>query len=100
MILTEKTISTQIKIDNYCRKNNIKFISADVYGPWARHFNDFGDKFEVIDKNGDDPVELVIENISNEEKGVVTLIKGSKHPYEDGESIIINGVEGMDEIDD
>ncbi len=34
-------------------------------------FNDFGDKFIVVDKNGDEPVEKMIHSISNEEKGII-----------------------------
>jgi hypothetical protein len=30
-------------------------MSVDCFGPFARLFNDFGPKFEVIDKNGEDP---------------------------------------------
>ena len=41
-------------LDEYCRKNNKKFISADCFGPFGRIFNDFGSKFEVLDKNGED----------------------------------------------
>ena len=81
-----------IAINNYCHKNNIKFISADVYGPFAKTFNDFTDNFEVLDKNGEDPVEVMISSITNDEKGIVKLLTGAKHPYEDGDSILIYGV--------
>ena len=69
-----------------------------MYGPWGRVFNDFGDDFEVIDKNGDDPVEVMIHSISNEEKGKVVLLPGVKHPYEDGDHIVISAIEGMEII--
>lgn len=87
---------TNIAINNFCRQSNIKFISADLLGPFSRLFNDFGDKFEVVDKNGEDPVEVMVASISNEEKGIVKLLPGVKHPYEDGDSIVISGVEGME----
>jgi len=54
-------------------------------GPFARLFNDYGETFEVIDKNGEDPVEVMIKNITNDEEGIVTLLEGVKHPYEDGD---------------
>lgn len=38
----------------------------------------------------------MVKNISNDEEGVVTLLDGLKHPYEDGDSVLINGVEGME----
>lgn len=89
VILTESDYSTQCAVDAFCRKRGIKFLAADVCGPWSRFFNDFGDNFTVLDKNGEDPVELIVHSISNEEHGKVILLPGSKHPFEDGDTIII-----------
>ena len=68
----------------------------NIYGAYARLFNDFGESFEVLDKNGEDPIEVIVESITNEENGKITLLQGIKHPYEDGDVITINKVEGMD----
>jgi len=95
-VLTEQNYATQIAVDNFCRKHNKKFIAVDVYGPFTRLFNDFGEKFIVEDKTGDDPVEVNISKISNEEKGLVTLLEGLKHPYEDNDLVLITSVEGME----
>ena len=38
----------------------------------------------------------MIHNISNEENGKVTLLPGAKHPYEDGEHIVLSAIEGME----
>jgi molybdopterin/thiamine biosynthesis adenylyltransferase len=54
IILTEASNQTIEFVDEYCRKKNKKFIITDVYGVFSRIFNDFGEKFEVIDKNGED----------------------------------------------
>lgn len=99
MLVTETELQRQVEIDKFCREAGIKFLSADCMGPYSRLFNDFGPKFEVLDKNGEEPTEVMIKNISTGEKGVVTLLDGAKHPYEDGEVVIIKGVEGMDIID-
>ncbi len=98
VLATELSYSDQNKLDAYCRENKICFISADCFGPYARIYNDFGDEFEVVDKNGEDPTEVMIESITNEEKGVVTLLKGSKHPYEDGDVITFSKVDGMNSL--
>ena len=45
-----------MKINEYCRLNKIKFISSDTYGPFGQVFNDFGEEFEVLDKNGEETV--------------------------------------------
>lgn len=59
-------------------------------GAFCRIFNDFGDKFEVLDKNGEDLQEVMIKNISNEEIGVVELHPTVKHKFEDGDEITIS----------
>jgi hypothetical protein len=41
----------------------------------------------------------MISSISNEEKGIVKLLTGAKHNFEDGDYIMLTGVEGMDIID-
>ena len=38
---------------------------------------------------------MLIEEISIGEKGVVKLVKGYRHPYEDGDTVRIAGVKGM-----
>lgn len=42
----------------------------------------------------------MIKSITNEEKGKVTLLEGAKHPYEDGEVIVLNNVNGMENLKD
>ncbi|KAL4475099.1 hypothetical protein ABPG74_001795 [Tetrahymena malaccensis] len=105
VILTEcYPLDILTAINSFCRSKSIKFIYTQVQGPFAFLFNDFGDNFEVIDKNGEDPVELVIQNIeqvqtegkSNRLK--VTLLPGFKHPYEDKDKVIIKEVQGMYEL--
>lgn len=54
IILTEATYEQIQFFDEYCRSKGKKFICADQYGPFCRVFNDFGEKFEVLDKNGED----------------------------------------------
>lgn len=67
-----------------CREHKVKFISADSIGFTCRIINDLGEKFEVLDKNGEEPIEVFVKEITNAEKGVVTLLDGVKNPFEDG----------------
>ena len=53
----------------------------------------------MLDKNGEEAVEVMIKNITTAEKAVVTLLDGAKHPFEDGEVVIIKGVDGMEILD-
>jgi hypothetical protein len=49
-----------------------------------------------MDKNGEEIHELMIKNITNEEKGKVSLLPGAKHGLEDGDFVIFNSVLGME----
>lgn len=52
----------QTKISKICKAKNIKFISADCKSAYCRLINDFG-QFTVLDKNGEEPVEVMLKNI-------------------------------------
>ena len=38
---------------------------------------------------------MVLSGISNEENGTVKLLPGAKHPFEDGDYVLLKEVEGM-----
>ena len=73
--MTEADHATSKAVDDFCRKRGIKFISSDCYGAFSRVFNDFGDQFEILDKNGEELQEVMIQHISNDAAGVVELLK-------------------------
>jgi len=56
-------------------------LTADCYGPYGQIFNDFGDNFEVLDKNGEDTIEVILDEITIGEKAIVKLPKGQRHPF-------------------
>ena len=95
VVLTEVAYKTQIAIGNYCHKNKIHYISTDCLGPFARVFCDFGEEFVVVDKNGEELQEVMIKNITCEKEGIVTLLDGIRHKFEDGDEVLITSVEGM-----
>jgi hypothetical protein len=66
-----------------CSEKKVKFISADCRSAYCRLVNDFGE-FTVLDKNGEEPTEVMLSNIEISERGLVTLLEGAKHPFEDG----------------
>lgn len=72
--MTDSDHATQKVVNEFCRKRGIKFISADCIGAFSRVFNDFGETFEVLDKNGEELQEVMIQKISNAEEGVVELL--------------------------
>ena len=54
VILTECSHEQIIAVNKVCRKHGKKLICVDVNGVFGRVFNDFGDSFEVLDKNGEE----------------------------------------------
>jgi len=96
VILTQCDYETQILINNFCRKNGIFFISADLFGVFGRVISDFGDKFIVNDINGEDLTDCFIKNITNEEEGVVTILDNTRHNFSDGDEVIIDQIHGME----
>jgi molybdopterin/thiamine biosynthesis adenylyltransferase len=54
VILTDADHATSLAVNQFCRKRGIKFIVADCLGVFARVFDDFGEEFEVLDKNGEE----------------------------------------------
>ncbi len=58
--------------------------------------NDFGEKFEVLDKNGEDLQDVMIKNIEGDaDEGLVELLPNMKHKFEDGDEVLFMQVEGM-----
>lgn len=65
VVLTDASLVTQIRVNEYCRSRNINFLSCDVRGVFCWAFADFGNQFEVFDKDGEELKEVLIGNVSN-----------------------------------
>jgi hypothetical protein len=64
VILTETNLAVQQRINEHCRARGIAFLVADVRGVFCWSFTDLGDSFVVLDKNGEDPPEVMIESVT------------------------------------
>jgi len=64
-----------------------------VHGVFGRVFNDFGNEFECLDKDGEELQDSLIKNIKIGEKTVIEL--HAKHKFAEGEEFILIGVDGM-----
>ncbi|KAB5518536.1 hypothetical protein PHYPO_G00167190 [Pangasianodon hypophthalmus] len=100
VVLTETSLSLQKRINRFCHSQQppIKFISCDVLGICSRVFCDFGESFEVSDPTGEEPKELFIQNISQENPGVVTCMDSRTHGLQTGQSVCFREVNGMTEL--
>jgi hypothetical protein len=101
VILTEATNEQIIAANNLCRKYGKKFICSDVNGVFGRVFNDFGDAFEVLDKNGEELQDCMIKAFTvQENQTLVELLPNAKHKFEDGDEVLFEGVLGMELLED
>ncbi|KAN0022843.1 hypothetical protein ACTFIU_005584 [Dictyostelium citrinum] len=104
IILTESNLNDQIKINEFCRENDIKFIIADCYGLGGWVFNDFGDEFKVYDKNGEELKEVFISNISASSQLpnqlIITCMENHMHGFEENDYIQFKEIIGMDQLND
>ncbi|XP_066516010.1 ubiquitin-like modifier-activating enzyme 6 isoform X2 [Hoplias malabaricus] len=100
VVLTETRLALQKKIDNFCRSQHppIKFIGCDVFGICSRVFCDFGKGFEVSDPTGEEPKELFIQNITQDNPGVVTCMDNQTHGLQTGQSVCLREINGMTEL--
>ena len=101
VIITECDNIDIIKfIDNFCRKNKIYFIYANIYGMFGRIINDFGDNFVVLDKDGEEPKSNLIKNMNKIDNNNVIIELVNKNDFESGDIIKINDVIGFDGINE
>jgi len=95
VILTECDYETICAVNEYCHARGKKFMCADAVGVFGRLFNDFGDKFEVLDQNGEELQDVLIKKISCEEKGIVEILPTAKHKFQDGDEVHFTDITGM-----
>ena len=109
VVLTDPRNNAEIaSVNEWCRKNEKKFLVSDVYGLSARIFTDFGAKFEVLDKNGEELQDVLLKEIreateeevkkSEDEKyrpAVAVCLTGARHNFEDGDEVLLQEVIGL-----
>jgi molybdopterin/thiamine biosynthesis adenylyltransferase len=64
VVLVNAPLQLQLKVDEYCRSKDIPFVSSETHGLLGSLFCDFGREFEIQDKNGEEPLEFMIADIS------------------------------------
>ena len=85
-------------MNNACRHTKTAFINTSQTGLFGSAFTDFGEKFTVIDKNGEELQEIMIKSIKADEssgKVIVTILDNLKHKFEDSDVIQLKEVIGM-----
>ena len=91
-----------ILLDEYCRKNKIKFIYGAALGLSGFIFSDFGKNHTIYDQNGIESKKYLCKNITNSEKALITVVDEFDNPFnlDDNDYIIFKNVKGMFELND
>ncbi|XP_060691371.1 ubiquitin-like modifier-activating enzyme 1 [Hemiscyllium ocellatum] len=98
VVLTDSTLEEQLQIGEFCHNQNIAFIVADTKGLFGQLFCDFGEKFTVIDTNGEEPQTAVITWITKGNPGLVTCMDEAWHGFQTGDYVTFSQVQGMTEL--
>ncbi|KAF8463469.1 hypothetical protein BDZ91DRAFT_698380 [Kalaharituber pfeilii] len=94
VVLTETSLETQLLVNDYCNKNKIAFISADVRGLFGNIFCDFGENFTITDTTGENVASGIVASI--DEDGLVTALDEARHGLEDGDYVTFSEVVGIE----
>ena len=87
VVLTDYSLKIQEQVNNFCHDHNIKFIHATTMGLWATVFCDFGEQFEIIDADGEQPKTGIVASVTQEEVALVTCVEGHEHGLTFGDKI-------------
>ncbi|OAG32051.1 ubiquitin-activating enzyme E1 [Nematocida sp. ERTm5] len=90
VVVNDKSVPEQIRINDQCRVHNIPFISVQCRGLFFQVFCDFGDGFITSDTNGEAPYTGTIKCVTP--TGMVSLVEEERHSLEDGDEIEIKSV--------
>lgn len=91
-MLTDQALLQATTLNQWARRHKVKFIAADSRGLFSYLFVDLGERFEVVDDNGEPVKEVLVEFAS--EDGVVTTVEDEEHELADGDLVIVSSSSG------
>jgi len=98
VVCTETSLEKAILVNELCRASGVKFIRGDVRGVFGSLFCDFGDEFEVLDVDGEEPHSCIIASIANDAEPLVTCVDDERVELQDGQRVTFAEVRGMTEL--
>jgi len=85
------------EINDKCRASGACFVNTLVNGVFGTVFCDFGESFEVSDKDGENPATSQVENILTSNPATVKVLEDQgRHGLETGDRVIFSKVRGLD----
>nr|XP_046239442.1 ubiquitin-like modifier-activating enzyme 1 isoform X2 [Scatophagus argus] len=98
VVLTDSSLDDQKRFGELCHSHGIKFIVADTKGLCGQLFCDFGEEFEVLDRDGETPRSAIIQTVTKENPGVVLCTDDQRHGFSDGCKVSFSEIQGMTEL--
>jgi ubiquitin-activating enzyme E1 len=98
VVLASPSTLDAIRINDICHAKGIPFVMVQARGFVGSLFVDCGPAFEVNDRNGEEPVECMISEVTQGNPGVVKTIAGRRHGLDDGDHVRFSEVQGMVEL--
>ena len=96
VVLTGTSLKDQLAISDFCHKNEIFVVIADIYGLFGSIFTDFGPKFVVADATGENPVGGIVADIDSD--GLVSALDETRHGLEDGDYVTFTELQGLEKL--
>ena len=96
VVLTGTSLKDQVTLAEFCHKNGIFIVIADIFGLFGTIFTDFGKEFAIADPTGENPVNGIIAGIDSE--GLVSALDETRHGLEDGDFVTFTEVQGMEKL--
>eukprot|EP01133_Synstelium_polycarpum_P018226 gene18226-21804_t len=100
VVLADQPLSLQLRINEICRANKIKFIASETHGVFGSIFNDFGEDFNIVDTNGENPASYMISAVSQDKTATVTIVDEQKLQLTDGDFVTFKEINGMTGLND
>ena len=98
VVCTETDHDAAVAVNEACRAAGAAFIRGDVRGVFGRLFCDFGEAFDVLDVDGEEPHSCIIASVSNDEEPLVTCVDDERVELQDGQRVSFAEVRGMTEL--
>ena len=96
VVLTGTPLKDQLIISDYCHKNGIFIVIADIFGLFGSIFTDFGRDFAIADSDGETPVTGIVAGI--DEDGLVSALDETRHGLQDGDFVAFTELQGMEAL--
>lgn len=98
VVLIDQELSYQLRVAEFCHKNNIAVLVGDVFGVFGSIFCDFGENFEVHDTNGEQAASSMIAGITQDFPALVTVLEEARHNLESGDVVMLTELIGMEQL--